>query len=72
MHWNDEQKGHTENVHLIIRRRKNKKISLVYMDFDLEMFEKKEEDSPSVVESHFYSKFIVSYAILYHINNTTT
>lgn len=35
MHWNDEQKGHTENIHLIIRRSKK---SLVYMDFDLEMF----------------------------------
>ena len=42
MHWNDEQKGHTENIHLIIRRSK-KKISLVYMDFDLEMFSKRKK-----------------------------
>lgn len=71
MHWNDEQKGHTENIHLIIRRSKKKNKFSLHGLWSWNVF-KKEEDSPSVVESHFYSKFIVSYAILYHINNTTT
>lgn len=71
MHWNDEQKGHTENIHLIIRRSKKKKKFSLHGLWSWNVL-KKEEDSPSVVESHFYSKFIVSYAMLYHINNTTT